>query len=72
MKTFKIGSVTWLKAPRELAQDAHSRGSHAFTRTRTSTQFQPRFACLWFTYTIHRCGVVLMGASVLTITGVGL
>ena len=26
----------------ELAQDAHSRGSHAFTHTRTSTQLQPR------------------------------
>ena len=35
---------------RELAKHAHSRGSHAFTRTLTSTQLQPRCAKRQLTY----------------------
>ena len=40
---------------RELAQHAHSRGSHAFTDTRTSTQLQPRGAKrqLGYYFSVH-------------------
>ena len=39
-------------AATELAQHAHSRGSHAFTDTLISTQLQPRCAKLQLSYYI--------------------